>query len=101
MKETRAFDCTSCGACCQTWEVIEVSEGEGREISDMVEASTAMPGFSLAMKTTGLERRCVALEGKVGSCVSCRIYAKRPMVCRDFSPGDSACLDARLVAGLE
>lgn len=39
--------------------------------------------------------RCVALEGKVGACVSCKIYESRPEACRKFLPGSFLCLEAR------
>lgn len=50
--------------------------------------------------------RCVALEGKVGSCVRCTIYEERPSPCRelqiswlDGAPND-LCDRARLAWGL-
>lgn len=38
---------------------------------------------------------CVALEGKVGEQVSCRIYALRSSTCREFQAGSEECNRAR------
>ena len=41
--------------------------------------------YKLAMKgTEGRNPRCAALNGFVGSLVSCMIYSQRPSACRDF-----------------
>jgi Fe-S-cluster containining protein len=39
--------------------------------------------------------RCVALEGEVGGCVACTIYAARPSPCREFEAAHDACQRAR------
>jgi Fe-S-cluster containining protein len=40
--------------------------------------------------------QCVFLCGTAGvGRVSCRIYATRPKVCRDFKPGSKRCIAAR------
>lgn len=50
--------------------------------------------------------RCIALEGIVGTQVSCAIYAHRPAACSEFAPlsalgiGDDACNEARRRQGL-
>ncbi len=41
------------------------------------------------------EARCVFLRGTVGSRCSCRIYATRPDVCREFKAGSRICADVR------
>ena len=51
--------------------------------------------------TAAAPRRCVALSGRIGEAVSCRIYDFRPEACREFAPlaalgrGDEACAEAR------
>jgi Fe-S-cluster containining protein len=45
------------------------------------------------MKTK--DNRCIALDGIVGSCVSCKIYFDRPDSCRQFTPNSELCLEAR------
>lgn len=44
--------------------------------------------------------RCYFLDGKVGGCVSCTIYDRKPEVCTNFTPGEPMCLDARRAFGL-
>jgi uncharacterized protein len=50
--------------------------------------------------------RCAALEGMVGTRVSCTIYKIRPATCRDFkrswenSRGNALCDRARAIYGL-
>ena len=34
--------------------------------------------------TNQLNPRCIALEGTLGECVSCKIYDQRPTPCREF-----------------
>jgi Fe-S-cluster containining protein len=34
--------------------------------------------------TNTTQKRCVALKGEIGSCVSCSIYDNRPSPCREF-----------------
>lgn len=45
--------------------------------------------------------QCVALRGQVGKEVSCSIYARRPLVCREFTVGGDDCREARSRAGIE
>ena len=61
-----------------------------------------------AMKgTTGFFKRCAALEGVIGQCVSCAIYQERPSTCRAFratweNPCNNAICDrARSSYGLQ
>lgn len=90
-----SFDCQSCGACCShksTWPILK------RDRSDAAAIPFDMLRFDLPlMKTTG--SRCVALEGVVGSCVSCKIYEARPSACRSFKAGSPLCLEAREAKG--
>jgi hypothetical protein len=44
--------------------------------------------------------RCIGLVGDVGSACSCKIYDRRPSVCREFAPGSGDCLASRRKAGL-
>jgi Fe-S-cluster containining protein len=44
--------------------------------------------------------RCVALDGKVGEWVACRIYEQRSSACRELQPGEDKCIRARQRHGL-
>jgi Fe-S-cluster containining protein len=51
----------------------------------------------------GTNRRqpyCGALQGQVGTQVSCSVYAMRPSPCREVQPGDEKCATARARHGL-
>ncbi|WP_374443827.1 YkgJ family cysteine cluster protein [Stella sp.] len=89
--------CQACGACCaysSDWPRFSLeSEAELARIpDDLVAASRG------GMRCDGA--RCAALDGVVGSATRCRIYADRPLVCRDCGPGDDACRIARQHHGL-
>ena len=103
--------CTSCGACCATYPVIfsrqELDSAAGGWVP--VELSENDPIFSRCAYMRGTHeqpRRCVALQGVIGSKVSCEIYDRRPSPCRDFAmeadagKGDLRCGDARRLHGL-
>ena len=89
------FDCQSCGACCShkwSWPILK------RDRSDAVAISFEYVRFDLPlMRTEG--NRCVALEGVVGSCTSCKIYESRPSACRSFKAGSPLCVEARAAKG--
>lgn len=96
-----AADCVSCGACCIDGGYVGVSP-----LDTTPHALTrATKGLGLSKETmSNLGRRCmkrhcggrcVALEGVIGTNVSCSIYEQRPAVCRRFEAGSPGCLDAR------
>ncbi len=82
--------CQSCGACCGHfrvsfyWRETEPSE---RTFPVPVELTEDVSTHLRCMKGTNQKHynRCVALEGKVGTQVSCSIYLHRPSPCREFS----------------
>lgn len=96
-----AADCGSCGACCVEAGYVGVSPTDTTPRA----LTRTTKGLNLSKETmTALGRRCmkrhiggpcVALEGVVGSNVSCAIYEQRPAVCRQFEAGTPGCLDAR------
>jgi hypothetical protein len=83
--------CLSCGACCAFYRVsfywTEADPFNGGTIPP--ELVRQLTPHRVAMKgTTGKppKSRCVALDGEVGSNVSCNIYDKRGSTCREFTP---------------
>jgi Fe-S-cluster containining protein len=92
--------CQSCGACCAHYRVSfywQEAEQRGLDAAALVQVSPFQVCFS------GTERkpaRCVNLDGKIGGCVLCRIYDRRPTPCRSVEIGDEKCLQARATHGL-
>ncbi|WP_375055440.1 YkgJ family cysteine cluster protein [Zobellella sp. DQSA1] len=95
--------CLTCGACCAFFRV-SFYWGEIHSTFMVPEELTEPVGPTrLAMLGTNrAQPHCAALEGEVGSCVSCRIYPNRPSPCRDFEANDAdgACNRARAAYGL-
>lgn len=79
--------CITCGACCAHFRV-SFYWAEADDAGGMVPAELTEP-LSLLMRnmrgTNTREPRCVALQGKIGGCVSCGIYQQRPSPCREFA----------------
>ena len=109
---TTLHPCQQCGACCAKWRVQfywreaeksdsshPVPSGFFEELSDQMRA---MQG------TTAKHRpRCVALSGRIGEEVGCRIYESRPSPCRAFAASfedgkkNPRCDEARIAHGLK
>lgn len=86
-------DCQTCGACCATQRVF------------IRPTDTQVP---VLMRDGAFMRqqfgRCIALEGRLGKLVGCKIYGLRPDVCRTFKPDSEGCKTVRshvLVCGME
>jgi Fe-S-cluster containining protein len=88
------IDCQDCGACCKGFTVDVESRDEGVPPKMIKEDRL----FGPVMRER--DGQCIALSGKVGERVRCRIYEDRPQVCRDFSPGCLLCHKARELSGL-
>lgn len=89
--------CQACGACCAhsaDWPRFTLESDA--DIAEIPDALVAAGGAG--MRCVG--DRCAALSGEIGRAVSCRVYAARPIVCRDCLPGDDACQMARAGAGM-
>lgn len=85
----RAEDvCLHCGACCAYFRVSfhwsEADPEQGGEVPPAL--ILPIDPYRVAMRgTEARPARCSALQGEIGSCVSCSVYAQRPSPCRDFS----------------
>jgi Fe-S-cluster containining protein len=87
-------DCLVCGGCCawsETWPVL-MGERDGEGIPDDL-----IDFENRRMQSWG--HRCAALEGEIGVCVGCSVYATRPLVCREFQAGSADCLMVRRKLG--
>lgn len=82
------------------YDAIEVSASDPTP-RYLTRSARGLPGFALwegeigtrAMRTVG--GRCAALRGEPGEACRCACYARRPAVCRSFTPGSRECLEAR------
>ena len=85
--------CTACGGCCVHFRVSfycgELSDGLGGMVP--VELTSKVNDHLACMKgTESGHGRCVALVGELGQPgIACRIYARRPSTCREFSPWEA------------
>ncbi len=85
-----SFDCVSCGACCaysKSWPAF-IGDGDSAGIPDEL-----VDFAHERMQCHG--DRCSALVGEIGIRARCRIYEKRPLVCREFQPGSEDCIMVR------
>lgn len=97
------FDCQACGACCASFRVsfywAEADDAPGGTVP--VGLTEPVSPHLRCMQGTGTKPpHCVALQGRVGESVACRIYAQRSSSCKSVMPGDEQCLKARSHHGL-
>ncbi|AQT59583.1 zinc/iron-chelating domain-containing protein [Cellvibrio sp. PSBB023] len=100
--------CLSCGACCAHFRV-SFYWGECQSTGGIVPDDLTLqvsPHHACMKGTETHPVHCTALEGVVGSQVSCSIYENRPSTCREFDILDEqgqlneACTRARAHYGL-
>lgn len=101
--------CLRCGACCAYYRVsfywAEADDVQGGTVPNAM--TVQVTPMQRAMRgTENSKPRCCALQGEVGSEVSCSIYSMRGSPCREFSASwennakDERCDKARLAWGL-
>jgi Fe-S-cluster containining protein len=83
----RENPCVTCGACCAHFRVsfywAEADDAPGGTVP--VALTEDLNHLRRCMKGTNERQpRCVALEGRVGERVGCKIYDQRPTPCREF-----------------
>jgi Fe-S-cluster containining protein len=86
-----AVTCTSCKACCCRLEVMLMGD------DGVPPAFTETDRWGGTVMTRLADGWCAALDRDT---LLCRIYARRPAVCRDFPVGDSDCIAERSRASL-
>ena len=92
--------CQRSGACCAHFRVsFYWAEGPQRGLPAELTERVASH-FSCMRGTNSAAPRCAALQGEIGSLVSCSLYEQRPSPCREVMPGDEKCLKARARHGL-
>ncbi|WP_440850092.1 YkgJ family cysteine cluster protein [Salinisphaera sp. SWV1] len=102
--------CMTCGACCATYRVaFHWLETEASPSHEGVPAALteALDPHRLVMRgTRNAPTRCVALAAEIGRAAHCRIYERRPSVCREvaasweFGQASPQCDRARSAHGL-
>ncbi len=101
MVDPEIFDCLRCGACCappdDRTSYVDLTARDLRRLgaarADLVVRGEGFTRLSTAHRTDGT--RCIALDGRIGRRVTCRIYDDRPRGCRAFRPGSRVCRIAR------
>lgn len=97
------IDCQKCGACCgYDWEIVVESDESVpkkylRSVRNVIGFASFEADYLKRMKKA--DGVCAALKGKIGEECTCKIYDRRPSVCREFIPGTPDCLSARSSAG--
>ncbi len=93
-----SLDCLRCGACCapaEDWPAyVEVTRIDAMRLPAEMQGQVQDGELMTVRRPGGI--RCVALEGELGVCVSCRIHPLRPDACRRFEQGSDECHAARL-----
>ena len=101
--------CLTCGACCASFRVSFYWAETQPTTPNGVPAELTEPinQFYSCMKGTDSKTpHCIALEGKVGEAVSCKIYSQRSSTCHEFNIVDDdgqinpQCTRARAKYGL-
>jgi len=95
------YDCTNCGACCRSFPIFASKTDAEREHrihteSRHIEAHLRTENEAYQLFPLPFLEKCPFL----GDNQLCRIYSKRPDVCRRFSPGSSQCIEARRRQGI-
>ena len=102
--------CLICGACCAFYRVSfywrERSDSQPEGVPE--ELCEDLNTFRCVLKGTNQPNpRCIALSGIIGNQVFCKIYERRPSVCRDVEPSykngypEPKCDRARFASRLE
>lgn len=100
----RRNPCLRCGACCAHYRVsFYWAEADDASPGGVPVALTErLNAHRCAMRGTQKSQpRCIALEGRIGEAVQCRIHPQRPSPCREFEASWAAgeaqprCDDAR------
>ena len=86
MNEAPAITCSTCEACCCRLEVMLMS---GDDIPPKLTQQDRWGGWIMARLDDGW---CAALDRGT---MLCRIYERRPLICREYQAGDSDCISQR------
>jgi Fe-S-cluster containining protein len=97
---THVNTCQQCGACCASFRVsFYWAEAPERGLPDVLVEKLTTHLANMAGTNQPLPR-CRALQGDVGTSVTCVAYPQRPSPCREVQLGDAKCTEARARHGL-
>ncbi|QOW48441.1 MULTISPECIES: YkgJ family cysteine cluster protein [unclassified Acinetobacter] len=86
--------CLTCGACCAHYRV-SFYWAEGLNMPEhYTEPVNAV--YSCMAGTNQTQSRCIALGGKIGQAVRCRVYEARSSTCKSVQIADEQCNKARI-----
>ena len=96
------YDCENCGACCRCFPIFAskadaVREPAIRRETREVEPHLASERNAYLMYPLPFLQQCAFLKEDQ----LCRIYARRPAVCRRFEAGSDQCKEARIKLGIK
>jgi Fe-S-cluster containining protein len=104
-----SYDCVRCGACCinppenvlEGYDAyVEIAPRDTiRARADLLRKYTHETEGKLHMRILS-DGRCIALSGRVGERVQCRIYYARPLPCRRVQAGSELCHRYRREQGI-
>lgn len=98
-------DCQTCGACCVALPCVGVRPDEEIAAADYwditAEGASGEIIIDRFMRRDGETYACAGLAGNVGESVTCRLYERRPKICRYFEAGSDKCHALRRAYGLE
>ncbi len=98
-------DCMTCGACCASFVCVDVKPDNPISSKDCWDITKQGENIEFTVdryiKRKEEDFSCVALEGKIGKEVSCRVYENRPRMCRQFEAGSDRCHAVRRAYNLE
>jgi uncharacterized protein len=98
-------DCVTCGACCMALPCVGVRPAENVPAEDFWDITVEGAGGEILVdrfvRRDGETFYCTALEIVNNEKALCRIYEKRPQICRDFEAGSDKCHALRRAFGYE
>ena len=98
-------ECQTCGACCAPFLCVGVRPNDKVDPDNywdiIVKGTHGEIVVDRYLRRDPDSMVCTALEGELGASVACRIYADRPISCRDFEAGSDRCHAIRRAYGIE
>jgi uncharacterized protein len=86
------LSCQSCGACCfsQLRRYVRVTGDDHARLGDAAETLTEFDGNQCFMRMDDGHCTALAIDSALGT-YACRVYERRPEICRALERGSPAC----------
>lgn len=107
LPDTPIPDCLSCGVCCAAMLCVGVRPSEDEQLSAEEYWDITIEGQENEITVDRYLRRdvetlaCAFLQIETGEPTICKIYERRPQMCRDFDAGSDKCHALRRAFGIE